>query len=85
MVPQLLNVVVILSGAVMTSPYRPDEGYLFTEADCNTCAIPAAKSVTDEWPADKAGGVMYGASKAAADQAMWKWREPHNVHPHTPV
>jgi nucleoside-diphosphate-sugar epimerase len=97
--PQLQSIVVTSSGQAMLSP-DPPGGYVFTEADQNTWAADLAKTMTSEFPAEKAGLVMYSASKAAADQAMWRFREEkkvklfaaisyawraHRVHIHTAI
>lgn len=72
--PQLKAVVVTSSGAAIIRP-DPGFGYIFTEDDHNVWALPLAQTVTDDWPADKAGILMYNASKAASDQAMWRFFE----------
>jgi nucleoside-diphosphate-sugar epimerase len=97
--PQLQSIVVTSSGQAMLSP-DPPGGYAFTEADQNTWAADLAKTMTSEFHAEKAGLVMYSASKAAADQAMWRFREEkkvklfaaisyawraHRVHIHTAI
>ncbi|KAI9831862.1 MAG: hypothetical protein M1826_002894 [Phylliscum demangeonii] len=72
---QLEAVVVTSSGAaIMNAPQQtPPVPYVFTEADWNNTSESFVKQAGS--PAD--GALLYFASKAAAEKAVWKWREEH--------
>jgi nucleoside-diphosphate-sugar epimerase len=73
---QLRSVVVTSSGTTVITPAEDaPPGYIFTENDQNTWAIPLAKSVPADFAKDKSGPLMYSASKVAAEQAMWQFKE----------
>ncbi|KAK3346428.1 hypothetical protein B0T25DRAFT_506859 [Lasiosphaeria hispida] len=56
----------------ITAVYSNKEGdYTFTEADWNTEAEDLVEKLGKETP----GPVIYGASKTAAEKAMWKFRD----------
>ncbi|TVY35157.1 putative NADPH-dependent methylglyoxal reductase [Lachnellula subtilissima] len=73
--PQLTSVVVTSSVAAILDP-KEDPEYSYTEADWALDVLAQAEK-------DKEAGVptpsgrLYAASKTAADQTMWKFRESH--------
>jgi len=74
--PQLSSVVVTSSviAVVNIPPPRPD--YVFTESDFATVALETANKDKDEGRKTPSG-VLYGASKIAAERAVWKFRDEH--------
>lgn len=77
--PQLSSVVITSSSAAVVDTPSPP-GYEFTEKDFATGALNKATK-------DKADGVktpvslLYAASKTAAERAVWKFKDEHNVSP----
>jgi len=55
-------------------PPRPD--YVFTESDFATVALETANKDKDEGRKSHVG-VLYSASKIAAERAVWKFRDEH--------
>jgi nucleoside-diphosphate-sugar epimerase len=75
--PQLTSVVVTSSTIAVTNPKEEPE-YTFTEKDFASAALEAAiknKEAGEPTPA----GLLYGASKTASEQALWKFRDTHKV------
>jgi len=74
-----LSSVVITSSAAAVFDSKKPAPYIFTEADF-------AKSSLEQAEADKKAGtktnpgMLYSASKVAAERAVWKWREEHKVN-----
>ena len=58
--------------AVMDPRKKP---YAFTEADWNTYSEEKAKELGTEAP----GALLYQASKTAAEQAIWAFRDEYKV------
>ncbi len=75
--PQLTAVVVTSSVVAMVNP-KDDPEYEFTEKDFASFALQRA---TKEWESgvETPGGVLYAASKTAADRTVWKFRDEHKV------
>ena len=75
--PQLQSVVITSSVAAVTNP-KDDPEYTFTEKDFASALLERA---TKDWKdgAQTPPGVLYTASKTAADRAVWRWREEHKV------
>lgn len=74
--PQLTSVVVTSS---VVAVVNPKEGhYVFTEKDYAFVALEKAIKDKEEG-ATTPGGVLYAASKTAADRAVWKFRDDHKV------
>jgi len=69
--PELEIVVVTSSVAAVTDPAK--NPHTFTEADWNNWAEAKAKELGDKAPAS----LLYPASKAAAEKALWKFRDEH--------
>ncbi|KAK0102023.1 hypothetical protein ONS95_001172 [Cadophora gregata] len=73
--PQLSSVVITSSAAAVVDASKP-AGSVFTEADFATSALEKAEK-------DKAkgvktpAGVLYSASKIAAEREVWRWRDEH--------
>lgn len=78
--PQLEAVVVTSSTAALSNPDAP-EGYVVTEADQNSWAVNAAKNA-DAIPEASRAMIVYSASKAAANDAVWEFRDKHKVGTH---
>ena len=76
--PQLSSVVITSSAAAVFDASKP-VGTVFTESDFATSALERAEK-------DKAEGlktppgVLYSASKAAAEKEVWRWRDEHKVN-----
>ncbi len=68
--PQLEVFVLTSSIASIIDFHKPDD-YAFTEDDWNVNGEAIARKEFRAGPA-------YGASKAAAERAMWRWKEMHN-------
>jgi nucleoside-diphosphate-sugar epimerase len=76
---QLEAVIVTSSGFALINNDAP-AGYVMTEPDSNTWAVEAAKSLkAHQLSPRERGGIFYSASKAAANLAVWKFREEHKV------
>lgn len=72
--------VVTSSVAAIIDP-KDDPEYTYTEADWALGALAEAEA--DKKAGRKTpGGRLYGASKTAADQTMWKIRDTHKVNRH---
>ena len=67
--PQLTSFVLTSSIASIVDVSKPDD-YAFTEEDWNVNGEAVARKEFRAGPA-------YGASKAAAERAMWRWKEMH--------
>ena len=67
--PQLKSFVLTSSIAAIVDISKPDD-YAFTEDDWNVNGEEVARKEFRAGPA-------YGASKAAAERAMWRWKEMH--------
>lgn len=74
--PQLTSVVVTSSVAAITNYPKPP-GYVFTEEDFATVALDTATKDKAEGR-KTAPGILYAASKTAADRAVWKFKNEHN-------
>ena len=75
--PQLESVVVTSSTIAVTNP-KDEPGYTFTESDFASAALDRAikeRGTGVRTP----GGVLYGASKTAAERAVWKFRDEHKA------
>lgn len=73
---QLTAVVITSSAVAVVNPH--DGPYTFTEKDYASFALD--KVLKDrEQGVTSPGGVLYGASKTAADRAVWKFRDEHKV------
>lgn len=68
--PQLASFVLTSSVAAIVDVSKPDD-YAFTEDDWNVNGEAVARKEFRAGPA-------YGASKAASERAMWRWKEMHN-------
>ena len=68
--PQLTSFVLTSSIASIIDVSKPDD-YAFTEDDWNVNGEAVARKEFRAGPA-------YGASKAAAERAMWRWKEMYN-------
>ena len=68
--PQLTSFVLTSSIASIVDVSKPDD-YAFTEDDWNINGEAVARKEFRAGPA-------YGASKAAAERAMWRWKEMHS-------
>lgn len=75
---QLKSVVITSSVIATTNPKEEGSEYTFTEKDWASALLERALKDKDEG-VKTPGGVLYGASKTAADRAVWKWREEHKV------
>ncbi|MCJ1419424.1 hypothetical protein MMC32_005779 [Xylographa parallela] len=69
--PQLESFVLTSSVAAIIDPSK--KPYDFTEADWNTYSGAKSKELGDAAP----GGLLYQASKAEAERAMWAFRDEH--------
>ena len=68
--PQLVSFVLTSSIAAIVDVSKPDD-YAFTEDDWNVNGEAVARKEFRAGPA-------YGASKAASERAMWRWKEMHS-------
>jgi nucleoside-diphosphate-sugar epimerase len=75
--PQLSSVVVTSSVAAVTNP-TDVAGYEFTEADFSTYALERANEDRAQG-LQTAWGLLYTASKAAAERAVWKFKKEKHV------
>ncbi|KFZ19518.1 hypothetical protein V501_00629 [Pseudogymnoascus sp. VKM F-4519 (FW-2642)] len=73
--PQLSSVVVTSSVAAVTN-YPVKAGYIFTEKDFAHVALDIATENKAEGIKTPAG-ILYSASKTAAERTVWKYREEH--------
>lgn len=73
--PQLKAVVLTSSVIAVINP-RTD-AHTFTESDFSSAHLAQAESDL-QFGAQTPGGVLYGASKTAADRAVWKFRNGKN-------
>ena len=74
---QLKSVVVTSSVvAIIDPPPTPD--HVYTEAEFASASLERAKKERDEG-VQTPGSVLYGASKTAADRAVWEFRNTHKV------
>jgi nucleoside-diphosphate-sugar epimerase len=72
-----LSAVVITSSVVAVT--NPKEGpYTFTEKDFASFALEKVLKDKEEGVRSP-GGVLYAASKTAADRAVWRFRDEHKV------
>lgn len=63
----------------MVAVTNPKEGpYTFTEKDFASFALEKVLKDKEEGKTSP-GGVLYAASKTAADRAVWKFRDEHKV------
>lgn len=69
--PSVKSFVLMSSIASVLTPREED--YTYTEADWNTVAEEAVKTLGKATP----GPVIYSASKVAAERALWKFRDEH--------
>jgi len=73
--PQLASVVVTSSAVAVVDP-KEKPGYVFTESDF--ASVRLAQAIKDKEEGVKTpGGVLYAASKTAAERAVWKFRDQH--------
>ncbi|PVH81119.1 NAD(P)-binding protein [Cadophora sp. DSE1049] len=72
---QLSSVVITSSAAAVFDASKP-AGYVFTETDFATSALERAEKDKVEG-VKTPPGVLYSASKAAAEKAVWTWRDEH--------
>jgi nucleoside-diphosphate-sugar epimerase len=70
-------VVVTSSVAAIIDP-KEDPEYTYTEADWASGALAEAEK-NKEAGVPTPAGRLYGASKTAADQAMWRFRDTHKA------
>jgi len=59
--------------AAIVDPTKPK--YSFCEKDWNTYSYDRAKELGGEAPS----GMLYQASKVAAERAVWEFKKEHNV------
>jgi len=71
--PQLESFVITSSVAAIVDPTKPK--YAFSEEDWNTYSYDRAKDLGDEAPS----GMLYQASKVAAERAVWEFKKNHVV------
>ncbi len=71
--PQLESFVITSSFAAVSDPSK--RRYTFTAADWNTWAEKEHKRLGAETPSR----ILYPASKAAAERAIWNFRDEHKV------
>jgi nucleoside-diphosphate-sugar epimerase len=69
--PQLTSFVLTSSIAAVSDKWRNPPDYALTEADWNTSGLTVARE-------NFSAPVAYGASKAAAEKALWDWRAERN-------
>ena len=74
--PQLTSVVVTSSVAAVTNP--KEGSYTFTEADFASASLDRATEEREEGVQTPVG-ILYSASKTAAERAVWKFRDGHRV------
>ncbi|OCK80951.1 NAD(P)-binding protein, partial [Lepidopterella palustris CBS 459.81] len=67
---QLESFVLTSSGAAIIGP-KPNPEYIFTESDWNDFAEDEVKRLGNE----ASGNLVYNASKAAAEKAVWEFRD----------
>lgn len=67
----LLEAFVLTSSTASIVDFHKPNDYAFTEEDWNVNGEAIARK-------DFKVGPAYGASKAAAERAMWRWKEMHN-------
>ncbi|KAG4026914.1 hypothetical protein MFRU_035g00660 [Monilinia fructicola] len=72
----LLKTVVITSSVIAVVDFST-EAYTFTESDHASAFLAKAQLDLQEGR-ESSSGVLYGASKTAADQAVWKFRDEQN-------
>ncbi|KAH7384961.1 hypothetical protein BKA64DRAFT_154165 [Cadophora sp. MPI-SDFR-AT-0126] len=72
---QLSSVVITSSAAAVVDASKPG-GYVFTESDFATTALEKADKDKAEG-VKTPPGVLYSASKAAAEKEVWRWRDEH--------
>lgn len=75
--PQLSSVVITSSAAAVFDGKKPAP-YVFTEADFARSSLEKAEADRKEGVKTNPG-MLYGASKVAAERAVWKWRDEHKV------
>lgn len=75
--PQLSSVVITSSAAAVFDASKP-AGTVFTESDFATSALERAEKDKTEG-VKTPPGVLYGASKAAAEKEVWRWRDENKV------
>ncbi|KAH6695933.1 hypothetical protein BKA61DRAFT_623585 [Leptodontidium sp. MPI-SDFR-AT-0119] len=73
--PQLSSVVITSSAAAVFDGKKPAP-YVFTEADFARSSLEKAEADRKEGVKTNPG-ILYGASKVAAERAVWKWRDEH--------
>lgn len=78
--PQLTSVVVT-SSVVAIIDQKEDPEYTYTEADWALNALAQAER-DREAGVPTPSGRLYAASKTAADQTMWRFRDSHTVSNH---
>jgi nucleoside-diphosphate-sugar epimerase len=74
--PQLTSVVVTSSVAAVINPKEGE--YTFTEADFASVSLDRATEELEEGIKTPTW-VLYGASKTAAERAVWKFKDEHKV------
>lgn len=72
--PQLTSFVFLSSGAAIIEP-KDDPNYVFTEKDWNTFAERKVKELGGR----ASGNLLYNASKAASERAVWEFRDHQKV------
>jgi nucleoside-diphosphate-sugar epimerase len=68
--PQLASFVLTSSIAAVADKWKNPPDYALTESDWNTSSLSVARE-------NFTPPVAYGASKAAAERALWDWRSTH--------
>ncbi|KAH8804668.1 hypothetical protein F5884DRAFT_796833 [Xylogone sp. PMI_703] len=74
--PQLSSVVVTSSVAAVTNNPPPKPDYVYTESDFASSALAIADKDKSEGK-KTAPGLLYTASKTAAEKVLWKFRDEH--------
>jgi nucleoside-diphosphate-sugar epimerase len=74
---QLTSVVVTSSTIAVTNP-KDEPEYVFTEKDFASASLETAIK-NKEAGIPTHAGILYGASKTASEQALWKFRDTHKV------
>ncbi|KAH9221212.1 hypothetical protein DL95DRAFT_382081 [Leptodontidium sp. 2 PMI_412] len=73
--PQLSSVVITSSAAAIYDANKSSP-YTFTESDFASFALDRAEADKEQGLVTPPG-ILYSASKTAADRAVWRWRDEH--------
>lgn len=68
----------VITSSVIAITNPKEEPYTFTEKDWASAALEKVLKDKEDGVASP-GGLLYGASKTAADRAVWKFREDRKV------